>query len=125
MNHLLRPINFTNHIPLRWSGRPKTHACYRHIAPLERKSEDKKGVASRAIQFSSFSLHFREDRDSEIAPTEERLEHQMRIIGQLNGSVLLGVFLRKNSANLANLVLITRCWQVRKLTQYVLSCPYP
>ena len=40
----------------------------------------------RAIQFSSFSLHFREDRDSEIAPTEERLEHQMRIIGQLNGS---------------------------------------
>ncbi len=26
----------------------------------------------RAIQFSSFSGHFREDRDSEIAPTEER-----------------------------------------------------
>ncbi len=34
-----------------------------------------------------FSLYFREDRDSEIAPTEERLEHQMRTTGQLNGSV--------------------------------------
>ncbi len=33
-----------------------------------------------------FSLHFREDRDSEIAPTEERLEHQMRTTGQLNAS---------------------------------------
>ena len=44
----------------------------------------------RAIQFSSFSGHFREDRDSEIAPTEERLEHQMRTTGQLNGSVLMG-----------------------------------
>ena len=32
------------------------------------------GFDTRAIQFSSFSLHFREDRDSEIAPTEERLE---------------------------------------------------
>ena len=40
----------------------------------------------RAIQFSSFSLHFREDRDSEIARTEERLEHQVRTTGQLNGS---------------------------------------
>ena len=46
------------------------------------------GFDTRAIQFSSFSLHFREDRDSEIAPTEERLEHQMRTTGQLNGSVL-------------------------------------
>ena len=31
-------------------------------------------------------VYFREDRDSEIAPTEERLEHQMRTTGQLNGS---------------------------------------
>ncbi len=41
----------------------------------------------RAIQFSSFSGHFREGRDSEIAPTEDRPEHQVRITGQLNGSV--------------------------------------
>ena len=27
-----------------------------------------------------------EGRDSEIVPTEERLEHQMRTTGQLNGS---------------------------------------
>ncbi len=41
---------------------------------------------ARAIQFSSFSGHFREGRDSEIAPTEDRPEHQVRITGQLNGS---------------------------------------
>ena len=40
----------------------------------------------RGIQFSSFSGHFREGRDLEIARTEERLEHQMRTTGQLNGS---------------------------------------
>ena len=40
----------------------------------------------RAIQFSSFSGHFREGRDSEIARTEDRPEHQVRITGQLNGS---------------------------------------
>ena len=44
------------------------------------------GCQGRAIQFSSFSGHFREGRDSEIAPTEDRPEHQVRITGQLNGS---------------------------------------
>ncbi len=33
-----------------------------------------------------FSGHFREGRDSEIAPTEERFEHQVRTTRQLNGS---------------------------------------
>ena len=35
-------LNFSiSHIPLRWSGRLQTHACYRHTAPLERKMEMK------------------------------------------------------------------------------------
>ena len=33
-----------------------------------------------------FFRNFREGRDSEIAPTEDRPEHQVRITGQLNGS---------------------------------------
>ena len=41
------------------------------------------------LDFSAFypNLYFREDRDSEIAPTrEEKLEHQVRTTRQLNGS---------------------------------------
>ena len=51
----------------------------------------------RAIQFSSFSGHFREGRDSEIARTEDRPEHQVRITGQLNGSGRCGV--KKHAAS--------------------------
>ncbi len=53
-------------------------------------------AGGRAIQFSSFSGHFREGRDSEIAPTGEgrvairrSLLHK-RTTGQLNGSVAGG-----------------------------------
>ena len=39
----------------------------------------------RAIQFSSFSGHFREDRDSEIAPTGEGRVAIRRSLGQKRG----------------------------------------
>ena len=68
-------------------GRPQTDAFLKFQVSLDSAMQGISNTSrDRAIQFSSFSLHFREDRDSEIAPTEERLEHQMRIIGQLNGS---------------------------------------
>ena len=44
------------------------------------------------FSFQVFQDIFREGRDSEIAPTEDRPEHQVRITGQLNGSEMCQIF---------------------------------
>ncbi len=65
------------------------------MAKLELSDLDVSGkrvlVRVQSHSVFKFSLYFREDRDSEIAPTEERLEHQMRTTGQLNGSGARGL----------------------------------
>ena len=45
-------MNFKRHIPLRWSGRLKRPACYRHIALLERNPRNLCNPRQSAIQTS-------------------------------------------------------------------------